>query len=177
MPGCQEDPNIKDGKQIKVSHRVTTEQYEMLKTDELRDLLRVHRVRFDTASEQLVKATQEVKIWKEQTYLAEQQGEVQQRNIKVFTQPLVVRDGGFRQEQSRKREGSREALRRKWETPMSGGSRWVTCESRGSVKIWWSYRQDQCPDQGRRPQRIPRRRRSRTRRRKVWTAWTSYSSR
>ncbi len=57
----------------------------MMKTDESRELLKVRRVRFDTALEQLDKATQDVKIWTEHTYLAEQQREVQERNVIVVT--------------------------------------------------------------------------------------------
>ncbi len=83
----------------------------MLETDELQESLRVYKVGFDVAWEQLDKATQEVKIWQEQTYMAEQQREVQEHNMKVVTRLLVDRDGGFRQEQARERERSRGALR------------------------------------------------------------------
>ncbi len=77
-PGSQQDPNIKHGKRVKVSPRVTEEQYETLKDDELRDLLRVHQARFNVATEQLAKATKELKSWKEQTQLAEQHVETQE---------------------------------------------------------------------------------------------------
>ncbi len=40
-----------DGKRIKVQPRVT-EQFEMLKDDELREMLRVHQARFKIATEQ-----------------------------------------------------------------------------------------------------------------------------
>ncbi len=42
-----------------------------MKSDELRELLRVRKARFDIALEQLDKATEEVRAWKERTYLQE----------------------------------------------------------------------------------------------------------
>ncbi len=41
-PGRQQDPIMKDGKRVKVSPRITAEQYEPVKSMELRELLKAH---------------------------------------------------------------------------------------------------------------------------------------
>ena len=62
----------------------------------------MHSVKFNTATEQLAKATEEVKSWREQTHLAEQHREVQEHNIKMLTQIILERDDDYRQEQERR---------------------------------------------------------------------------
>ncbi len=111
MPGSQQEPNMKDGKRIKVSPGATAEHYGRLKGEEARESLRGHQARFKVATEHLATAFEEVKSWKEQNQLAEQQRETQEHRVKVLSQLSMGRDGGFRQDQFRKRERSRESLR------------------------------------------------------------------
>ncbi len=81
-----------------------------MNTEAMRGYIRVCRMRCEAARERLMKATEMMEEWEEQVKLEESKRDVQEHNVKVFTQLLMARDQEFsRQEQARKRERSKDA--------------------------------------------------------------------
>ncbi len=120
------DQKIQDGKRIRLSPRVTTEQFETIPLEELREYVRMVRAGFDMAQERAQKASEKVAVWKEQVKLEEQQRDVQKHNVKLFTQLLMEHDNDFSQkEQARKRDRSKDA-RSNAATWTRGRSHWTT---------------------------------------------------
>jgi hypothetical protein len=110
----QDDVNIQDGRRMRLSPRITKNKYEMLNAEAMREYIRVHRVRYDTAQERLMKAT-EMMEWREQVKLEELQRDTQEHNVEILTRLLMERDqelsAGVSAE-ARKEQGCEEQERR-----------------------------------------------------------------
>ncbi len=82
-----------------------------MKTEAMREYMRVHRVLYDAAREIFGRRRMRSwRLWKEQVKLEEQKRDAREHNVKIFAQLLMECDEDFsHQEQVRKRERSKDA--------------------------------------------------------------------